>query len=152
MISKLTWEMAEQDLRDALGLDSTPGSGNQWNAPGDAVDNRHHRDTKIAFMVDTKSTKHKSYSVSEKFLKEWTEKTLRLGKTFLLHIQFQDHEKQEKTDWVLCSLDDFVEIYLDPPSTEVSQAYKELSRLLSTFKDERQRDKYLGLLEKVMCG
>lgn len=148
----LTWETAEQDLRDALGLDSTPGSGNQWNAPGDAVDNRHYRDTNIAFLADTKSTKNSGYRVTEKFLQEWSEKSISLGKTFLLHLQFQNDDTRHKTDWVLCSLEDFSEIYLRPPSAETVDAFLELSRLISTFKDEELRDKYLRLLEKVMSG
>ena len=144
---KMTWETAEQDLRDALGLDSTPGSGNQWNAPGDAVDHRHYLDTATAFIADTKSTKHKSYSLKESFLKEWTEKAMEMGKTFLLHIQFQDHDKNKKTDWVLCSLADFSEISSgDRKTHDQSEAIVRLEKLMSSFKDEDAREEWLETL------
>lgn len=166
----MDWRSAEKDIRELLGLDSTIGSGNKWYDIGDSVD--HDPDSSFPLLVETKSTIHKSYSISRKYVQEYWEKASMRGKRFLLHIQFQDREPQEnkvektQNDWVALPLDDFLDLYelsrreklvvessLPERTEEEDVAVQMIELLFQHIGDSETRSKYYdwwALLEKYI--
>lgn len=102
------WQRHERDIQDLLGLDSTPASGSQFNAPGDAVDHRHPTNTCFPLLADCKCTEKLSYSLNRKFLLDQTEQAAEIGRRFIMPVRFQ-HEHQHE-DYVVIGLDDFAEL------------------------------------------
>jgi hypothetical protein len=109
MVARSNWQQFEEDVQQLLGLDSNPGSGNQFNAPGDAVDNRHPNQTSWPIIADCKHTTKYSYSVKFEVLQEWEEKATEMGKRFIMPLRFQ-LPRAPAADYVLMPLHDFVEL------------------------------------------
>ncbi len=100
---KADWEKFEEEMQEALGLYPAPGSGNQWNHPGDGSTG-HPSTVDIAMIIDAKTTKNKSYSLKSEFLDAWKEKADELGQTFLLPVKF----KEGRYTWITMEFDDFL--------------------------------------------
>ena len=106
-MSEPAWKRHERQLAEWLGLQTTPGSGNQFNAPGDAVDNSRLLDNPFALMVDGKETSRKSYSLSSLFLRQSHRTAAERGKRFVLAVRFSAASDE---DYVVVGLHDFMEI------------------------------------------
>ena len=102
------WQAFEYHVQDLLGLSSTPASGSQWNAPGDAVDNRHG--SWFAVLADAKCTEKSSYSISAKFMRQSVNAAADLGKRFILPVRFCVRGRGAPQDYVVLTLDDFAEL------------------------------------------
>lgn len=102
------WRAHEKHVQDLLGLDSTPGSGNQFYAPGDAVDNRHPGESNFAILADAKCTERGSYSLNHHFLVQQTDRAVELGKRFVMPVRFDGGSRPD--DYVVLGLDDFAEL------------------------------------------
>lgn len=103
MMDPKIWQKHEADLQEALGLNSTIGSGNQSHDIGDGSTG-HNRKTDFPMVIDCKCTLNKSYSLSSDLLEEWLHKAAELGKMFLLPIRFQNAKTK---DYVVLQLEDF---------------------------------------------
>jgi hypothetical protein len=104
------WEAHEQAIQHLLGLDSTPASGSQFYAPGDAVDNRHPRHSSFALLADAKYTEKGSFALNHHFLVEQVERATELGKRFILPLRFWPKGAYHPDDYVVSTLDDFAEL------------------------------------------
>lgn len=105
--SKLAfWRKHETDLQEALGLNSTIGSGNQFQDIGDGSTG-HNRKNAIPIVIDCKCTEKASYSLSSELLEDWLRRAGEIGKMFMLPIRFQ-HAKVQ--DYVVLQLDDLLEL------------------------------------------
>lgn len=103
-----TWQNFERDVQQLLGLDSTPASGSQFYAPGDAVDNRHPAQSRFPIMADCKATEKASFTLNHQFLITQTEIAAESGKRFIMPLRFVgDHHVD---DYVVLKLDDFAEV------------------------------------------
>lgn len=100
------WQAFEHDIQGMLGLSSTPASGSQWNAPGDAVDNEHG--SWFAVLADAKCTEKSSYSISARFMRQGVAAAAELGKRFILPVRFRGRGAPQ--DYVVLTLDDFAEL------------------------------------------
>ncbi len=109
-MSRPGWEHHEKDIQELLGLDSTICSGNKHYDPGDAVDNRHPRETLFPLVADCKYTDHVSKSIRLAELQQWSRKAQEFGKRFIMPIRFWPRGQQGPHDYVLLSLDDFAEL------------------------------------------
>ena len=107
------WRRHEREVADWLGLTTTPGSGNQFHAPGDAVDNARLLDSPYALMVDCKQTAKKSYSMTSAFLRQAHRTAAERGKRFVLALRFSTESPipaYADQDYVVVALHDFIEI------------------------------------------
>jgi hypothetical protein len=104
------WQEFERDIQHRLGLDSTPASGSQFYAPGDAVDNRHLRQSRFAILADCKVTEKGSFALNRQFLAHQVEGAVELGKRFILPLRFWHHGDVRPEDYVVSTLDDFDEL------------------------------------------
>lgn len=138
------WEDAEQRARDALGLVATPTSGSQWFSKGDSIGT----DTldMLSFMLESKSTESKSYSVKRDWVAEYRKVAELAGKLFALHIEFINPPNQPD-DYILMEMGDFVELMTREKSPEQQKAIKKLSRLINKIQDEDMRKYFLEVLE-----
>lgn len=109
------WQKAESDIRERLGLEGTSGSGNKWYDIGDSVDHSHFTEVVFPLLVESKATRHKSYSIVREYVQDYWERSVMRGKRFLLHTQFQEEVgsgvEDPQRDWVTLTLDDFAELY-----------------------------------------
>lgn len=103
-IDRKLWQRHEQDLQEALGLNSSIASGNQWHDIGDGSTG-HNRQNAIGIIIDCKQTIKGSYSLNAAFLKEWLAKAALKGKMFLMPVRFTEPEIQ---DYVVVELQDFL--------------------------------------------
>lgn len=103
------WQEFERDVQHLLGLDSTPASGSQFYAPGDAVDNRHIRQSQFAILADCKVTERGSFSLNRQFLAHQVEGATELGKRFMLPVRFT-HDDSRGEDYALMTLNDIAEL------------------------------------------
>lgn len=103
-----TWEQWEHHVQEVLGLSSTPGSGNQFHSPGDAVDTGH--DSIFPLIADCKATKNHSYSITRKFWEQWSQKAAEDGKRFIAAVRLWPRGDRTPTDVVVIGLDDFAEL------------------------------------------
>lgn len=87
-----------------MGLDATICSGSKFNDPGDAT-HHHNPHDQFRLLVDCKYTDTKSYSVSGKFMSQWTDRSTELGKRFIVALRLQDE------DYVVMSMNDFEEMW-----------------------------------------
>ena len=99
------WRRFEHDVQNRLHLDSTPGSGNQFFAPGDAVDHRHLLLSRFPILADCKYTEKLSFTLNSHFLHQQVERATELGKRFVMPIRFSCHG-----DYVVLTLDDLAEL------------------------------------------
>jgi hypothetical protein len=104
------WQAHEKHVQDLLELDSTPGSGNQFYAPGDAVDNRHQQQSSFAVLADCKYTEKGSFSVNHHFMAQQTDRATEAGKRFVMPIRFFHRGARHPDDYVVLGLDDFAEL------------------------------------------
>jgi hypothetical protein len=109
-VPKQPWEVFEQDVQTLFGLDSNPGSGNQWNAPGDAVDNNHPSETVFPLLFDCKDTELKGYRLTPAWLKAQHDRALGLGKRFAMPLRFRDKRSGRHHDYVVMDLNDLAEL------------------------------------------
>lgn len=100
------WRKHESDLQEAMGLNSTVGSGNQFHDIGDGSTG-HNRKNAIPIVIDCKCTEKASYSLSSVMLEEWLDKAAQIGKMFMLPVRFQ-HAKVK--DYVVLQLEDLLEL------------------------------------------
>jgi len=98
------WQQHEKDLQEALGLNSTIASGNQFNDPGDGSTG-HNRLNPIPIIIDCKCTEKKSYSLNSELLSEWLQRAGELGKMFMLPVRFLNADPQ---DYVVLQLEDLL--------------------------------------------
>lgn len=104
------WQAHEKHVQELLGLDSTPGSGNQFNAPGDAVDHRHPRESSFPVLADCKYTEKGSYSVNHHFMAQQSDAAAAIGRRFVMPIRFYHRGALAPDDYVVMGLDDFAEL------------------------------------------
>lgn len=104
-----SWREFERDVQELLGLDSTPASGSQFYAPGDAVDNRHVRQSQFAILADCKITEKGSFTLNRQFLAHQVEGAVELGKRFMLPVRFT-HDDTKGEDYALMTLNDIAEL------------------------------------------
>ena len=102
------WRAHEKHVQELLGLDSTPGSGNQFYAPGDAVDNRHGGESFFPILADAKCTERGSYSINHHFMVKQTDRAVELGKRFVMPLRFDGGSRPD--DYVVLGLNDFAEL------------------------------------------
>jgi hypothetical protein len=102
------WKAHEKHIQKLLGLDSTPGSGNQFYAPGDAVDNRHASQCVFPILADAKCTDKGSFSLNHHFMVQQTDRATELGKRFVMPVRFDGGPHPD--DYVVLGLDDFAEL------------------------------------------
>lgn len=105
---KKPFEIHEAYCQEALGLDTTAGSGSQWHDIGDGT-TRDQYSKSFRLMIDAKSTVKGSYSVKEAFMAGWVDKAIELGKRFALPIRFLKPNGHHQ-DYVVLTMDDFVEL------------------------------------------
>lgn len=103
------WSRFESFVQRELGLSSTPGSGNQWNAPSDGRTIAHISENSFPLMVDSKFTTLKSYSITKKFLSQWVNKAALFGCRFAMPLRFSSEGTVE--DYIVVRLSDFSELY-----------------------------------------
>ena len=103
-----TWKHWEHHVQEVLGLSSTPASGAKWQAPGDAVDTGH--DSVFPLIVDAKTTKNHSYSITRKFWEQWSQKAAEDGKRFIAALRLWPPGARTPTDVVVIGFDDFAEL------------------------------------------
>ena len=123
-----TWEQWEHHVQEVLGLSSTPGSGNQFHSPGDAVDTG--RDSVFPLIADCKATERLSYSLTAKFWRQWERKAAEEGKRFIAPIRI-DTNVREPVDVVVIGLDDLAELLEMARAGEDRR--KGIARLLKGF-------------------
>ena len=104
------WREWEHHVQEVLGLDSTPASGNQFNAPGDAVDNRHPSESGFPLLVDCKFTEKMSYPLNLINARLWLLRGIERGKRAILAIRILPPSFEHPGDFVVISLDDFAEL------------------------------------------
>lgn len=104
MAAEKHWQRHERELQEALGLNSTIASGNQFNDPGDGSTG-HNRLNPIPIIIDCKCTEKKSYSLNSEMLSEWLQRAAELGKMFMLPVRFVNSDPQ---DYVVLQLDDLL--------------------------------------------
>lgn len=111
-MTREAWEQWENEIQQRWGLDSTPGSGNKFNDPGDAVDHRNPHDESFRLEVDCKDTIGKSYTLSKLFMGHWTKNAEERGKRFVLALRFRerDHPRTPHQEYVVLSRNDFEEL------------------------------------------
>src|SRR5690348_13915581 len=102
-------ERHEKDVAEALGMVTTPGSGNGKDK-GDA---HHHHDTPFAFRMDAKSTKGKQIAVTLAMLEKLREQAG--GERPALPLRWYANEALTKVaeDWIAVTLMDFSELVAD---------------------------------------
>lgn len=110
-MSTPAWEVWERAVQAALGLTSTPGSGNQWHAPSDGRTPGHPADVGRGWMVDCKTTVRKSFSLPRQMLEQWEDKAALHGHRFLLPLRFLAADRTGRNrDYVVVPWDDFLEL------------------------------------------
>lgn len=105
------WQQHERDIQQLLSLDSTPASGSQFYAPGDAVDNRPRQDSVFPLLADCKFTEKLSFSLNNHFLVDQVERAQSLGKHFILPVRFWHPNAAAPQDYIVATADDFAELY-----------------------------------------
>jgi hypothetical protein len=104
------WQQFERDLQGLLGLDATICSGNQFQDPGDAVDNTPPADGGFKLLVDCKYTESNSYSLNRKTMQQWVLKGVERGKRAIMVIRMWPRGMVYEADYVILPLDDFHEL------------------------------------------
>jgi len=102
------WKTFERYVQQLLRLDSTPGSGNQFYARGDAVDTRHPAQTAVPMLADCKCTEKGSFSLNHAFLLAESERADYLGQRFVIPIRFITGSAVD--DYIVLRLNDFAEL------------------------------------------
>jgi hypothetical protein len=119
------WEKWEKYVQDLLGLDSSPGSGNQFNAPGDAVDNSTPHANAFRLFIDCKFTEKLSYSIKRQTWEEWEDKADEVGKRPALAIRIFPKEMICPIDLVVIGMNDFAELKAKADKLdEIERLYK----------------------------
>ncbi len=90
------WEKKEKKDQEDFGGSRIKGSGNQWNAPGDVKTDK--------FLIDSKQTDKKSYSITLKTWDKIYEEALFMKKLPLLSLQIQ------KIELVVIDKEDFLKL------------------------------------------
>ncbi len=114
----MPWKEHERAVQEALGLDATVNSGNQFHDPGDAADRRHPSEAGgILILADAKCTTRKSYSLRRDDMKHWCSRAREHGKVGVLPIRFEDlpsprrpSDPVQSEDYVVLELTDFAEM------------------------------------------
>lgn len=104
------WHAHEEFTADLLGADQTVTSGNKFYDIADVVTRGHILDDNIQFMADSKSTLRNSYRIEKAFLRDFRERAILRGKTFLLPVRFEDKYTGDVEDWVVIHANDFSEL------------------------------------------
>lgn len=105
------WQEHERYVQQTLGLSSTPGSGNQFNDVGDAVDRTHSLTALFPILADCKFTQNASMSVRLKTLQTLDLAAVSRGKHPILPIRF--HQRADFTgphDYVIMPLKDLADL------------------------------------------
>lgn len=110
MVEYPGWEHHELHVQELLKLDSTPASGSQFYATGDAVDNRHMLDSRFPILADAKYTEKLSFSLNNHFLVDQTDKAQALGKRFVMPVRFWHRGALHPQDYAVLGLDDLAEL------------------------------------------
>lgn len=93
-----------------LGLESTPGSGNQFHSPGDGTTPGHPALHRFPIITDSKYSEAWSTTLRLLTLKQWSVKAAEQGKRFVMPLRFFPRGSRQPSDWVVLSLHDFVEL------------------------------------------
>ena len=104
------WREWELYLQQVLELDDCIASGAKWYDQGDGVTREHYKDSIFPLVIDAKYTENKSFSITEKLMKQWFNTACDMGKRFLLPIRIWQRGATRSTDLVVMGLDDFVEL------------------------------------------
>lgn len=96
---KKKWELKEQADQKILGLTKVKASGSLWYSPGDGKSS--------IFLVDSKATEHKSYSITKQIWSKLHDEALFAKRLPILSMQIQD------LDIVAMERDDFVRLLKD---------------------------------------
>lgn len=121
------WEKWEHDIQELFGLDSCPGSGNQFNAPGDAVSNATPHDSSFRLFVDCKYTSKLSYSLTRLMWEKWSARAAEAGKRPAIAIRWDNDMLLSPKDVVVVDPNDLAELLDAALRLEQSrQLYQEL--------------------------
>jgi hypothetical protein len=111
MPNKPAWKRFETEVQQLLGLSSTVSSGNQFNDPGDGVNNLRIDQHPFPLIVDCKYTERASMSLKRDDLKQWEERSAEMGKRFAMPIRFaRSPMGLLVNDYILLGLHDFAEL------------------------------------------
>jgi len=102
------WRRWEEELAEALCLDLTPGSGNKWHDPGDAVTREH--DSIWPWYAEAKYTEARSYTLKAWELHAWTTKAAEVGKRLIVGVRFAHRNGVGSEDYVVLRKHDFEEL------------------------------------------
>lgn len=105
-MSIAAWAAFEQHIQRLFRLDATPASGAKFQAPGDAVDNRHPCEADFRFLADCKYTEHSSYSLQLRRIKDWQRRCDERGHRFLIPLRFYVKAADEAYDYAVVKLED----------------------------------------------
>jgi hypothetical protein len=121
------WERWEKAIQETFGLDSAPGSGNQFNAPGDAVNNTNPHEGGFRLFVDCKFTEKLSYSLKRADWEKWCERAAEAGKRPAMAIRIWPNELVGPMDAVVISVDDLAELLSKAEKLDaIDKAYHEM--------------------------
>lgn len=106
-LSQKMGDAHEKWLAKALGFRRTRGSGSQWRDKADVKGNRYYH--AYPFVIDGKSTRAKSISVSRVMLNKLKEDAE--GERPCLAVRFYDNDRLTNyEDWALITMNDFREM------------------------------------------
>lgn len=151
------WQRHEAEVQERLGLGATVGSGSKFYDISDGTDRDHPTDGLFQLMVDCKATVNKSYSLVNKFLRDWRKTALEWDKVFLLPLRFEN-EDGTSDDWVVMHLDDAGELLdkvRNPPKVKVeekkrtSEVEDHIEALTDLVKSSNSPDDRIKLIEAI---
>lgn len=99
------WEAKEKKDQEVLGLRKVKASGSLWYSPGDGKSS--------IFLVDSKQTQHKSYSITTKIWSKLHDEALFAKRLPMLSVQIRD------LDVVVMEREDFVRLIQDIQNKKV---------------------------------
>jgi hypothetical protein len=103
------WENHEREVAAMLGLERTITSGNKWHDPGDAT--TRGREHPFPIYMEGKYTEGMSFSLNMKSLKDYANRAAQAGMRMVLPVRFWPRGRHAPDDYVVVSLNDFVELY-----------------------------------------
>lgn len=102
------WEKFEHYCREILGLEGTPGSGNQWHDKGDGTTRDVYDPWPI--QIDAKTTMGKTFSINRNQIEDWIDQAVSSGRRFAMPVRFLKTRYKGDTDLVVIDFNDFAEL------------------------------------------
>lgn len=125
------WEKWEKEIQALYGLDSAPGSGNQFNAPGDAVNNTNPHESSFRLFIDCKYTEKLSYSLTRRLWETWSERAAEHGKRPAIAIRWDNEMLLHPKDVVVIDPNDLAELIAKAEKLDaIEKAYRASARAI----------------------